>query len=234
MSSKGISLRLHAIAGTAGTLAMLAAMSDFFTIAPAEAHEPIASLRSVGPFFSFDGQNQEINLGNSAPVKVSKSDFTVEVKVLFRDLENNDGPCFGPSCDMSIIDKMAVVPDCFNCDGWRLVKQSNNRIYFCFGAANKGNGCDLGNPNTVASSSIVSENKWYHIFATKLGKKLTIYINGVLEGISYASKVVDTNRANMLIGANAKEGAHLNGIIKEVNLYSNSLSIKKIWLLSTK
>ena len=197
-----------------------------------EAHEPAISLKADAPYFTFDGQDRQLSLGNSPVVQVSKGDFTVEAKVLFRSLDGNDGPCLGPGCDMSIADKMSdkcVV----NCDGWRLIKQSSNLIYFCLGRQDKEDGCAIFSNTRVVGKTKIQINTWHHIFATKKGNDIAIYINGIREDAKNASGYKDTNQTGLLVGASRLEGAHLNGAIDLVKLYGAALSQSEIMYRST-
>ncbi len=78
----------------------------------------------VGPAFLFDGFDDFVDAGNDPSLHVSSGDFTVDTWVLFNSTN-------GASFDMSLVDKMN--PNGQNTDGWRLIKQNDNRFWFCLG-----------------------------------------------------------------------------------------------------
>ena len=83
----------------------------------------------VDQAFLLDGIDDFVDVGNAPNLHVSQGDFTVDAWVNFNALRG----------DMSILDKMS--PSGVNRDGWRLVKQGNDRFWFCFG----------GEPSMVAT-----------------------------------------------------------------------------------
>jgi len=180
---------------------------------------PDISLAARMPF-DFNGVNQGINLGNSEVSRAYDGDFTASVWVRFDSL-TNDGPCFEPGCDMSIIDKMAN-PNDVNSDGWRVLKQSDNRFWFCLGGEAGTNGCDVGLTTTVISVTEAQAGVWYNVTATKdsgVSSALRIYVNGVLEGTTYYTPFTNTEIADLRIGANDPEGAVLHGQVGRVAFF---------------
>lgn len=115
--------------------------------------------------------------------------------------------------DVSIIDKM--LNDGYNLDGWRLVKQNDNRFWFCFGDQPI-NGCQYGKDTTITSSTFATVNTWYHIAGVRSRDSISIYVNGTLEGSKPLPDYTDSNTAPMLIGKNALEGACLDGRIGSI------------------
>ena len=118
-------------------------------------------------------------------------------------------------------------PTGVNTDGWRLIKQNDNRFWFCFGGGG-GNGCGPSAPTTVFSTTSATTGSWFHVAAVKTATELAIYVNGVKEGAKPSPTFTDTNSANLLIGANALEGAHLNGLIDEAEIFNRALSASEI------
>ena len=174
----------------------------------------------VDQAFLLDGIDDYVDAGNAPNLHVSSGDFTVDAWVLFNDLDHPPGGNIGaPQGDMSIVDKIAGV----NTNGWRLIKQSDNRFWFCLG--NGANGCGgQFSPTTVVSTTLVTTGVWYHVAAVKSSGGIAIYVNGVQEHAKGLPPFVDTNVVNLRIGSNATEGAHLNGMIDEVELFSRALS----------
>ena len=177
-------------------------------------------IANSGPF-EFDGSGPGMDLGRSSILDVSGGDFTIHAWVRFASLINETEVCFSPAgCDMSIVDKMRY----FNGDGWRLLKQSDNRFWFCLGGGNAGNGCTPDAPTTVMSSTIPAVGVWYSVAAVKTSGQLSIYVNGVLEGSTFFDTCLDSNVAALLVGANYDEGAYLDGQVGEVQLFNSALS----------
>ena len=181
----------------------------------------------VGQAFLLDGIDDSVDLGNASNLHVSAGDFTVNAWVLFNALSHPPGENLGaPQGDMSIVDKMSTSG--VNEDGWRLIKQDDNRFYFCLGGGEQGNQC--GWPAyTVFSTTQAVTGAWYHVAAVKSSSSFAIYVNGVLEDErSPVPSFTDTNSANLRIGSYPLEGAHLNGLVDEVQIYNRALSGDKI------
>lgn len=181
----------------------------------------------VGQAFLLDGINGYVDLGNSPAIQVSGGDFTVDAWVNFSSLTNSSGPCFGPGCDESIVDKMAAGFGPPNANGWRLLKQSDNHFWFCLGGGNV-NAC-----GGVHSDTVAVPNTWYHVAAVKTNdaygfQMLTIYVNGVAEASTPQSGFADSNVANLRIGSYIQEGAFLSGSVDEVELFNRALSPTEI------
>src|SRR2546425_2416326 len=184
----------------------------------------------VGQAFSFNGVNQSLDLGNSPSLQVSHGDFTVDAWVEFNAITG----------DMSILDKMANrVVD--NQDGWRVLKQLDNRFWFCFGGGSLGNGCGGGPPDIVTSVTTASAGVWYDVAAVKASGSISLYVDGNLEGTANLGPFTDTNSTDLLIGATATNGcagcpnppvagltAFLNGLVDEPEIYNRALTSSEI------
>jgi streptogramin lyase len=185
---------------------------------------PTVELVASPGAFEFNGIDDSISLGKSRILDLVEEDFTVHAWVMFSSLRNNG--C-SANCDMSILDKMASFSD-FNDDGWRLLKQSDNRFWFCLGGGSSGNGCQDGINTTVISQTIAVPGVWYSVAATKRSDKISIYVNGKLEGANSYGTFADRNAAHLLIGANNPEGAFLSGRIGQVELFDRGLSDSQV------
>ena len=138
-----------------------------------------------------------------------------------------------PQGDMSILDKMST--DGGNRDGWRLIKQDDNRFYFCLGGGEQGK-CAVAWPAyTVFSTTLAQTGIWYHVAAVKSSSSFAIYVNGVLEDErSPVPSFTDTSSANLRIGSYPLEGVYLNGMVDEVAIYNRALSGDEIQALMCK
>jgi hypothetical protein len=184
----------------------------------------------VGQAFLLDGIDDFVDVGNAANLHVSGGDFTVDAWVNFNALSHPPGTNNGPAGDMSIVDKIANSGG-VNSDGWRLIKQDDNRFWFCFGQLSgiPTNGCVPGGPLTVQSTTLAITGRWYHVTGVKRGSQLEIYVNGVLEQAKALGALVNnTEAANLRIGGNVQEGAFLNGLVDEVEIYNRALTSGEI------
>jgi concanavalin A-like lectin/glucanase superfamily protein len=179
----------------------------------------------VGRAFLLDGIDDFVDLGNAPNLHVSDGDFTVVTWVLFNALSHPPGENLNdaPPGDMSIIDKMS--DEDVNGDGWRVIKQEDNRLWFCFGAGS--NGCGEEG-YTVFSSKVAETGTWYHLAAVKTATDFSIYVNGVQEDTRSLPAFTDTHAANLRIGSYILEGAHLNGEVDEVGIYNRALNPAEI------
>lgn len=183
------------------------------------------ALGLVGQAFSLDGISKYVNLGNAPSLQVSHGNFTVDAWVEFNALSHPPGQNINgaPQGDMSILDKMAGG----TLDGWRLIKQDDNRFWFCLGRGSS-NGCIPGTPTTVTSVTTASTGVWYHVAAVKTSSSISIYVDGILEGTTSLGIFTDTNSTNLLVGSNAFHGAFLNGLVDEAELFNRALTSSEI------
>jgi len=172
--------------------------------------------------FTFDGLGPGINLGKSDAVNLSTSDFTIHAWVNLGAYCNDISSGTGPTCDMSIVDKMASV-DSVNNYGWRLLKQSDGHFWFCLGAG-PDNGCDGSVSTTVISRTVAVTGIWYSVTAVKTARQIAIYVNGILEGTSLLGGSFTSSDVPVLVGANSFEGAYLIGQVGQVQLFKSALA----------
>jgi Concanavalin A-like lectin/glucanases superfamily len=181
----------------------------------------------VGQAFALNGVDAFVDAGNAASLHVTAGDFTVEAWVSFNSLTHPPGAnrSDAPPGDVSIVDKMSTRG--VNVDGWRLLKQADNRFWFCLGGG-IGNRCqELG--YTLFSTTVATTGVWYHLAAVKSAAALSLYVNGQLQDSrSPVPEFMDLNAGDLLFGANALQGGRLNGLIDEVALYDRALPATEI------
>ena len=207
----------------------LALVVGGFPVAQDGALAPEIELVANNGGFEFDGVDDAVNLGHSAIVNLSAGEFTVHVWVQLASLTEGGPPCMGPEgqCDMSILDKMSAIAAEVNGDGWRLLKQSDDHFWFCVGGEAETNGCGAES-TTVRSTTIAEPGVWYSVARGKTSSEILIYVNGLPEGAASLGAFTDTNVADLMVGANAAEGAFLNGRIRQVELFGRALSTSHI------
>jgi hypothetical protein len=172
--------------------------------------------------FAFDGLGPGIDLGKSDILNLSGGDFTIHAWVNLAAYCNDSGADSGPQCDMSIVDKMASA-DSVNNYGWRLLKQSDGHFWFCLGGG-PGNGCDGSASTTVIGQTVAVTGVWYSVAAVKTSRRISLYVNGVLEATSLLGGYFDSSDVPLLVGANSFEGAYLVGQVGQVQLFKSALS----------
>jgi len=169
----------------------------------------------VGTAFSLaGGATSYVDVGNRPELQVTGGNFTVETWVRFTTIPN----------DMSILDKMSGP----NGDGWRLIKQNDNRFWFCLGAADGSNGCTPGAPTTIQSGTVVTTGVWYHVAAVKSSSEIALYVNGVKEAFKPLPTFKDTHIANLRLGNSSQFGAYLHGLIDEPSIFNRDLGASEI------
>jgi hypothetical protein len=167
--------------------------------------------------FSFDGSDDTVDFGNRGNLQVSSGDFSVDAWVKFKSLTG----------DQSIVDKMNAPTTVVNSDGWRLLKQADNHIWFCFGGGTV-NGCQPSASTTVRSNATVNANIFYHIAAVKSGSSIRLYINGSLDNTNTLTAFTDTNSVDLFAGSDADSSAFMNGLIDEIELFNRALTATEI------
>ena len=181
----------------------------------------------VGQTFSLDGSDDFVNVGNAPTLHVSGGNFTVDAWVKF-DVEG----VFPDIDDMSIADKMSG--EGINQNGWRLIRQRDNGdFWFCLGRGTI-KGCDFNedrtgtNATTVRSTTVAQKNVWYHVVGVLSSDQIAIYVNGIREDEKARPLFTDTHTTDLLIGANITQGAHVDGLVDEVEIYNRALSAAEI------
>jgi hypothetical protein len=169
--------------------------------------------------FSLNGSSQYVDVGNPIGLQISSGDFTIDAWVRFNSLSTN------LSGDMSIMDKIHNG----NNDGWRLIKQSDNRFWFCFGAGS--NQCG-NSTHTVFSTTTATTNTWYHVTVAKTSSAFSIYVNGNLEDTRATPGFVDSNTTNLLLGGNTEQASYLDGFIDETEVFNRALGPDEIAAIS--
>jgi hypothetical protein len=207
-------------------LALVAAASLWLLSASAYAQGARADVSlTTTEAFEFNGIDESLHLGRSPVVNFGDGDFTVHVTVNFASLTNESGPCHSESgCDMSLVDKMSGF-FAVNSDGWRILKQSDNRFWFCLGGVDLENGCGGDTSSTTVISQTTAEpGTWQSVTAVKSAGLIHIYVNGVLEGTTELGAFTNTDSVGILVGAQDTEGAFLNGRIGDVRLFRQALN----------
>jgi hypothetical protein len=159
--------------------------------------------------------SDHVNLGNDPSLHLSTGGaFSMEAWVKFN--TTND--------DMSILDKMHSPT---NQDGWRLLKQRDQRIWFCLGGVT-GNGCGAST-HTVFSLTTVTSGIWYHVAAVVDATSFSLYLDGALQQTKSLPVYKDTNSSDLRLGLYATESfSHLDGLIDEATFYARALSGQEI------
>lgn len=173
----------------------------------------------IGQAFHLDGSS-DVRVPNAPNLHISQNEFTVEAWVKFDALSGGVSTVPG---DMSIVD---TITGGVNAGGWRLLKQRDNRFWFCFGAVT--NRC-YDPAYTLFSTTRAQTGVYYYVVAVKTDTEFALYVNGVREDVRILPPfIADNQTSDLLIGANAVEGAHLRGSIDEVKLYNRAKSSDEI------
>jgi len=177
----------------------------------------------IGQAFDFGGDDDFAVVGGTpASLDVAGGNFSVTAWVSFDSLGG----------DMSIVDKMGGAAG--NRDGWRLLKQGDNRFWFCLGGGVT-NGCTPSAGTTVISDTSATIGAFTHVAAVKTASEVAIYVNGLLESTSMFSGFTDTNVAPVRIGGTlgSNSPAFLDGSVDEAAIWDRALSADEVAALAT-
>lgn len=109
---------------------------------------------------------------------------------------------------------------------WRLARHGNYR-HLKFK-------CDGLTIDGVKGRVRMDDGKWHHAAAVYDGEKLSMYIDGELNKIKYATGSINTDESNVYIGANStKEGREWNGLIDDVAIFDHALDPNEVTQLYT-
>lgn len=170
----------------------------------------------VDQAFALDGVDDYVDFGNASALHVSSGDFSIDAWVRFDAV---------PATDMSIVDKMSAGG--VNLDGWRLIKQEDNRFWFCFGGGSANRCVDPA--FTVFSTTLAVPDAWFHVAAVKSASAFSLYVNGEQEDSrSPVPAFVDTHAANLLVGSYILQGSTLDGLVDEVQVFDRALSASEV------
>ncbi len=169
----------------------------------------------AGQAFRFDGIDDHVAIeGGTVP----SGDFTIAAWVNFDALSKPEGSpsiCYS-NCDMNIAGDMQSSP--LNGLGWRLLKQSDDRIWFCIGA------CQA----TLTSQAKVTPGTWIHVAAAiedrnETNATATLYIDGLLQGAVSVAGASSVNPSPELLIGRYPEPAMMYGRIDDVRVYDFAL-----------
>ena len=88
---------------------------------------------------------------------------------------------------------------------------------------------DGGSSNTLNSSTILTNNTWYHIVGTFDGTTKRIYVNGVNESnISWINPIGYTGALSSIGALKDTNRQNLNGSIDDVRIYNRALTLPEV------
>lgn len=183
----------------------------------------------VDQAFSLNGVDAYVDAGNNPVDQFGNTgSFTISAWVNFNTLSHPpgaNGPGV-PAGDMSIMDKMHGTGSTPNTDGWRLMKQDDNHIWFGVGEPNNGIQATAG--STVRSPDAVTTNTWYFVAATMSATTMNLYINGSLVASKARPTFTNTDTTNLLLGGNGPELSRLDGQIDEAEVFNRALTASEV------
>ena len=160
--------------------------------------------------YSFNGSSDYIDCGNSSSFNVNYLSISAWINI-------SKGGC----TNKLIIGK--VNPEKY--ESINLFVASNNNISTSFATGSEIN-------HDLIISSILDNDKWYHIVLIYDGSYIKCYLNGLLDKQISRYGIVRTNNNKLAIGRHgADSGAsdsYFNGMIDNVRIYNRALNEKEI------
>ena len=104
-------------------------------------------------------------------------------------------------------------------DGWGIAIESGNRVF-----------CNYNLPSVIGTTVLsISGDTWYHVACVSDGVNLTVYVNGIQEGVGAVSGSI-SETADATIGRRTTAGANsvINGSLDEVRVYVRALTAEEI------
>jgi hypothetical protein len=103
--------------------------------------------------------------------------------------------------------------------------EANGTMYYYYGTS----GTDSGNYATLAQPQAITPGRWAHVCVVRDMKtsKMTWYINGKSQGEAAAQLTAVAGGGPWMFG-NGYNGRPMNGMLKDVRLYSRALSAGEI------
>jgi hypothetical protein len=84
----------------------------------------------------------------------------------------------------------------------------------------------------ISGATTLSTATWYHVAVTYDGAKVTLYLNGMIDGSAAATGAITDNGINASIGAFSTNSLFFNGKIDDVRVFNRALSQTEIFQLS--
>ncbi|MBI4472648.1 MAG: beta-propeller fold lactonase family protein [Acidobacteria bacterium] len=166
-----------------------------------------------GQAFRLDGRSGTIELGTlSNLTTIMNDEFTVAVSV-----KVSSGT--GAQTEMVIADRMPADPAL---DGWRLLKDTSNRITFCLGR-----GPSICERGAVVVSQPVALDRWFDVEVVKSRTSISLFVDGGFQAKTSAGASAQTIGLPLRFGSTGT-GGFLDGLIDEIQLYSRPLSESEI------
>jgi hypothetical protein len=117
------------------------------------------------------GPGDYFDFGNHPSLHLSAGDFSLSAWTRFDTVGR----------DMLVLSKgFPSIDGQVNADGWHLLKQADDRFWFCLGGDHT-NGCTLTAPTTIRSQTVVTPGRWYHVATVKTSTDYSLYVDGLQE-----------------------------------------------------
>ena len=160
-------------------------------------------------YFTFDGSNNYIDLGNV--LDFTTSDFSLAAWVNFNSVN-----------DYQVVLQKGRVGEGAN-TGYRIRLENNGQVNFVTNGIND-------NEVDIQSTTSLSTHTWYYITASRSGSNHKLYLNAVLEASTSSGDASSLgNNLDLVIGYNKYYPIWgLNGNLSIVNVYSKALSIDEV------
>jgi len=82
---------------------------------------------------------------------------------------------------------------------------------------------------TAQGHSNVNDGQWHHVAGVYDGRRISLYVDGELDGSCEASGRIETNDYSVVIGDNAEQrGRQWSGLIDDVRIYDQALNADEI------
>jgi len=98
---------------------------------------------------------------------------------------------------------------------WQLTKgMGDEAVFFCLG------------PGSIIGSTNINDDQWHHVVGVCDGSRLSLYVDGKLDGFTQTSGSLRVSGSNVYIGGGVSTS--FNGLIDDVRIYNRALSVEEI------
>ena len=110
-------------------------------------------------------------------------------------------------------------------DGWELSLSSSGRAFVRFNQASQGDALRLLSTRPYPTDG----STWMHLAASFDGARISLYVDGQLEGsLAAPGLVIGANSEPLTIGADADGGNGFTGAVDDVHLFDRALSAEQV------
>lgn len=156
----------------------------------------------------FNGSDRILTVSDTADLRIT-GDLTIAFAIRVDSL---------PGAETYILSKYDGT------DGYAVRITSSNTVELIYS--------DSGADSTIATTTALTAEEWYHIVFVKNGTALTVYVDGSSDNTDTGGATIGSNTTDLIIGNYSS--SYFNGYLDELRIYDNNLSSSNVTSVHSK